>query len=307
LWKVDPSGTAALQAASWQFVGPAAGVGASWEATSYQHVSPTEGYVLWTCSTTGQATLWQVDPSTGAANATVTDWHFLGSTDGVGGPWEATGYQHVSNTEAYVLWTRGDAGRAALWKINPGQFSNVIPVTENMYSSPSIGAPWKASGYQHVSATEGYLLWSRSDTGQAVVWKIDPSAGASFGAPVPVENVAAVYAAGGIGGPWHATGYALGGANAAPAVADPALAPAAAQPEVHVLKSGSGTGTIEADGVVCGPACTEVAVPYAARAAVVVTAAEGSWFAGWESADGLAIDLNQAQPGEAVRAVFTQY
>jgi hypothetical protein len=308
LWKVNPStGTASLQVTGWQFVGSSAGVGGPWDATSYQHVSATEGYVLWTRSDTGQATLWQVDPSTGTTNATVTGWHFLGSADGVGGPWEATAYQHVSNTEGYILWTRSDTGRAALWKINPGLFSTVIPVTANLYSSQSLGAPWRATGYQHVSATEGYVLWTRSDTGQAVVWRINPNSGASFGAPIPVADTACVYSAAGIGGSWHAAGYSLSGASAAPA-ADPAPAAAtAAQPGLQVLKSGSGTGTVEAGGVVCGPTCAEVAVPYAARAAVVVTAAAGSWFAGWETVDGLAIDLNQAQPGESVRAVFKLY
>ena len=37
-----------------------------------------------------------------------------------------------------------------------------------------------------------------------------------------------------------------------------------------------------------------------------MTAAEGSWFAGWETADGVAIDILQAQPGDTVHAVFVR-
>jgi hypothetical protein len=81
-------------------------------------VSPTEGYVLWTRSDTGQAALWRIDPS-GLGTAPVLPLYGQGyaahlfAKSGIGGPWQATSYEHVSRTEGYVLWTRSDTGQAA--------------------------------------------------------------------------------------------------------------------------------------------------------------------------------------------------
>jgi hypothetical protein len=307
LWKVNPSaGDREIPVTSWAYLQSPAGIGGPWEATSYQHVSATEGYVLWTRNDTGQVALWKINPGAGAGTHVipVSSWAHLYSAAGVGGPWEATSYRHVSATEGYVLWTRADTGQAALWQINPGTGTRIVPVTAYMYSSPSMGDPWRATSYEHVSATEGYLLWTNGDTGQALLWKIDPGAGASFGAAPPDTDTAYLHSPSGIGGPWHAAGYVLAGVNGAGA-AQPALA-ADTQTGVQVLKSGAGAGTIEFGGASCGPACGAALLPYAAREAVVVTAAEGSRFAGWETADGVAIDLLQAQPGETVHAVFDQ-
>ena len=257
--------------------------------------------MLWTRSDTGQAGLWKVDPSAMPGTIPVTSAAYLYSASGVGGPWQATGYQHVSATEGYVLWTRSDTGQAALWKIDPSVGTLIIPVTEYLYSSPRVGSSWQATSYQHVSATEGYLLWTRSDTGQAALWKIDPS----FGVALPVTEAAYLYSPSGVGGPWHATGYVISGVNGAGS-ADSAVA-ADVQAGLEVLKSGNGAGTIEFGGVTCGPACKAATLPYAARETVAVTAAEGSWFAGWSTADGVAIEINQAQPGETVRAVFERH
>jgi hypothetical protein len=302
LWKVDPSSTAdTIPITNSAYLASASGIGGGWQATTYQHVSATEGYVLWTRSDTGHAALWKVNPSLMPDIIPVVSGAYLYSDSGVGGPWQATSYQHVSATEGYVLWTRSDTGQAALWKIDPGAVGTIIPVTAYLYSSPKIGGPWQATSYQHVSATEGYVLWTRSDTGQAALWKIDPSAGASSGGTPPLDG-AYLSAPSGIGGPWRATSYILSGANQAVA-ADTAVS-ADVQAGVAVLKSGSGAGTVQFFGAICGPGCEEVALPYAARKQVLATAAAGSWFAGWETADGVAIDILQAQPGETVRAVF---
>ena len=101
----------------------------------------------------------------------------LYSDTGVGAPWQATSYTQVSDTEGYVLWTRRDSGRAALWQIDPSLPTGPSQLTRsvNLYSTSGVGAPWQAASYVHVSATEGYVLWTRSDTGSAALWQIDPS------------------------------------------------------------------------------------------------------------------------------------
>jgi hypothetical protein len=40
-----------------------------------------------------------------------------------------------------------------------------------------VGGSWEATSYHHAGATEGYVLWTRSDTGQAALWRVDPSLG----------------------------------------------------------------------------------------------------------------------------------
>jgi hypothetical protein len=220
LWKIDPSQAAGsplvIPKVEGAYLHSAAGVAKGWRATCYQHVGPTEGYVLWTRNDTGAAVLWKIDPSQMVGTPAVIPLissSFLYSAAGVGAPWEATGYHHVSATEGYILWTRSDTGQAALWQIDPSAGGKVIPVTQYLYSSPALGAPWKATGYQHVSATEGYILWTRNDTGQGSVWKIDPSSGPSFGRQQPVADTMFLQRAGGLGAPWSANSYVLGGAQ----------------------------------------------------------------------------------------------
>ena len=97
-----------------------------------------------------------------------------------------------------MLWTRSDTGQAALWKVNPGAGT----VTSGVWvpSSAGLGGPWQASSYARVSDTSGEVLWTRSDTGQAALWTINPGTGAV---------VSGVYLgpAGGIGAPWQATSH----------------------------------------------------------------------------------------------------
>ena len=188
----------------------AAGVGAPWQATSYAHVSATEGYVLWTRGDIGKANLWQIDPSLPTGPAQLKRVVSLYSAAGVGAPWQATSYAHVSGTEGYVLWTRSDIGKANLWQIDPSlptgpaQLKRVV----SLYSAAGVGAPWQATSYTHVSATEGYVLWTRSDIGKANLWQIDPSLPTG---PAQLKRVVPLYSAGGVGAPWQAAGYAIPG------------------------------------------------------------------------------------------------
>ena len=192
LWQVNPGTGAVL---SGVYLGPAAGIGAPWQAASYAHVSATEGYVLWTRSDTGVAALWKVNPVSGA----VINGVYVNGGHGIGSPWQATSYAHGSDTSGEVLWTRSDTGRAALWTITPGTGA----VVSGVYLGPAsgIGTPWLATSYTHASPTEGYLLWTRSDYGRAASWKVDPVTGAV---------VSGVYLgpASGIGSPWQSTSYA---------------------------------------------------------------------------------------------------
>ena len=74
------------------------------------------------------------------------------------------------------------------WKLHPDRFH-------------------QASDYERVGPTEGYVLWTRSDRGQAAFWKIDPS---SLGAlpTLPIQDTAYISSQSGLGSPWQATGLA---------------------------------------------------------------------------------------------------
>jgi hypothetical protein len=54
-----------------------------------------------------------------------------------------------------------------------------------------------------VDASNGYVLWTRSDTGQAELWKVDPGVDGA----ITVLGSAELTSPFGAGGPWHATDY----------------------------------------------------------------------------------------------------
>jgi hypothetical protein len=207
LWKVDPSAMpGTISVTSWAHLDTPSGVGGPWQASSYTSVDASTGYVLWTRGDTGQAILWKVDPSTMPGTIPVTSWAYLSTPTGVGGPWQATSYTHVDASTGYVLWTRSDTGQAILWKIDPSAMPGTIPVTSwaHLNAPTGVGGPWQATSYTHLDASTGYVLWTRSDTGQAVLWKVDPSA---MPGTIPVLSSASLYAPSGVGGPWQATSY----------------------------------------------------------------------------------------------------
>jgi hypothetical protein len=229
LWRVDPnampaSGTGTIPLTSSAFVRSTSGVGGPWEATSYQYVNPTAGYVLWTRGDTGQAALWKVDPSAMPASGTgvipLTSSAYLLSTSGVGAHWRATSFEYVDANTAYVLWTRDDTGQAALWKVDPGAMpasgSGILPITSSAYirSTSGVGGPWQATSCEYVDAATAYVLWTRSDTGQAALWKVDPGAMPASGTGlIPVTSSAYLSTTSGVGGPWEATSYEQVSAN----------------------------------------------------------------------------------------------
>jgi hypothetical protein len=203
----------AIPAVSSAYLYAASGVGAGWQATSYKHVSAREGYVLWTRGDTGQAALWEINPSsmsTVPATIPITASAWISSPSGVGGPWQATSFAPVDATTAYVLWTRGTTGVAALWKVDPSAMPATIPITSSafLYSPAGVGAPWRATNYEYGTASSGYVLWSRADTGEGAVWKVDPSV---MPATIPILDSNYLYSISGVGGPWQATGYVHGG------------------------------------------------------------------------------------------------
>jgi glucose/arabinose dehydrogenase len=208
LWQINPSlPTGLSQITGGGFLFSVAGVGAPWQATSYAHVSATEAYVLWTRSDIGGAALWQVNPSLPTGPGQITGGGFLFSVAGVGAPWQATSYAHVSATEAYVLWTRSDIGGAALWRVNPSLPTGPGQITGGgfLFSVAGVGAPWQATSYAHVSATDAYVLWTRNDNGSAALWQIDPSLPTG---PGQIKRSVFLFSAFGVGPPWQATSYA---------------------------------------------------------------------------------------------------
>ena len=166
----------------------------------------TNAQVLWTRSDTGIAALWQIDPALPAGPGQIQRGWYLGSSSGVGNPWQASSYAFVNATEAYVLWTRSDLGLAALWQIDPSLPTGPGQFIRGWYlgSTSGVGAPWLATGYARVSATEAYVLWTRSDLGLAALWQIDPSLPTG-----PGQFIRAWYlgSPSGLGPPWMASSY----------------------------------------------------------------------------------------------------
>jgi len=219
LWKIDPSqtigstSTIPLVGASW--VQTATGLGAGWQATSYQHVGPNEGYVLWTNGDTGQAGLWKIDPSQAVGSSSIipqVSAFWLNSATGVGAGWEATSYQHVGPNEGYVLLTNGGTGQAGLWKIDPSPASGSSIITQTsafwLQTATGVGAGWEATSYQYTGPNEGHVLWTNGGTGQAALWKINPSLAAGTQSIIPLVGASWLHSAGGVGAPWKATSFA---------------------------------------------------------------------------------------------------
>jgi hypothetical protein len=206
LWKVNAV-TGAIISSAWIY--SSTGVGGPWQATSYEHVDATTGYVLWTRSDTGQAALWKVNPSSMSTGTIAgVGSAYLHSSTGVGGPWQATSYEHVDATTGYVLWTRSDTGQATLWKVNPSSISSgTLPCLSSafLYSSTGVGASWLATSYQRMSDATGYVLWTRSDTGQAALWRVNPAS--ITNGTIPIVGSFYVGSSSGVGAPWQAGSY----------------------------------------------------------------------------------------------------
>jgi hypothetical protein len=70
------------------------------------------------------------------------------------------------------------------------------------YISPitGVGAGWFASSYARVDATTDYVLWTKTETGQAVRWKVDP-------ATAEMTDWDWISPPSGVGGGWFASSY----------------------------------------------------------------------------------------------------
>jgi hypothetical protein len=190
VWEIDPL-TLAVQNSVW--LNSSVAIGSPWLASSFAGAG-SSSYVLWTRGADGLAAIWKVDPVSGAvANAV-----YLNGGQGIGSPWQATSYAPLGASSGKVLWTRNDTGQAALWTINPdtGAVGSAVYVNGGV----GIGAPWQAASYTQVSDSVGFVLWTRSDTGVAALWQVNPVTGAV---------ASGVYVNGGIGigSPWQATSY----------------------------------------------------------------------------------------------------
>jgi hypothetical protein len=195
----DPaSGTVSVAGSA--YLHSPAGAGEHWRAVSYSPVDAAAGYVLWTHDDTGKAELWQVDPSA-AGTIPILNSAALSSPSG-DGSWEAAGYAHVNASTGYVLWTRGDTGQAELWEVDPGAAGTVEVISTAQLQAPG-GGPWKAARFTRVDASSGYVLWTRGDTGQAELWKVDTSVAGT----IPVVSTAALTSPPGTDGTWQATDY----------------------------------------------------------------------------------------------------
>jgi hypothetical protein len=196
-WKVDPASGAMTD---WKWVSSPAGAGSGWLAASYVQGDAATDYLLWTNVGTGQAIRWKVDPVAGS----MTGWSWISSSSGVGGGWQASSYVRGDATADYVLWTNSGTGQAIRWKVDPATGSMT---GWSWVSSPSgAGSGWLASSYARGDATTDYVLWSNSNTGQAIRWKVDPASGSMTG-------WSWISSSAGVGAGWFASGYVRGDAT----------------------------------------------------------------------------------------------
>ena len=97
-----------------------------------------------------------------------------------------------------------------MWQIDPSLPTGPSQVKRAvyLYSASGVGAPWQATSYAQVSATEGYVLWTRSDKGSAALWQIDPSLPTG---PSQLKRAVYLYSASGVGAPWQASSIFIPG------------------------------------------------------------------------------------------------
>jgi hypothetical protein len=248
-----------------------------WFAHSYTlNTSTGVATVLWAHPGLGAACLWEVQ-STGQ----VTDFKVFET--GASG-WTAVSYELYSSGWAKMLWTRDN--EASLWTIEP---SGTV-VEFKPYTPGATG--WTASSYTWDPSTQyAKMLWTNGAV--ASLWTLDPSGNiVDFDAVDP-----------GVSG-WFAESYYTAGVSAPSSSAARSLEETAS---ILVEKTGSGSGTITVDSQVCDEGCQELSVLYVTgqQADLTVTPAADSYFAGWEAADGTALeDIYYANPGDTVYAVF---
>jgi hypothetical protein len=190
-WSVNPGLGTMI---SWNWISAPAGIGAGWQATGYARGDATTDYVLWTNSSTGQATRWKVAPATGAYIG--YDW--ISAPAGIGAGWQASDYTRTAAGPDYVLWTNSGSGLATRWKVDKitGAY-----LGWNWVSSPAgIGAGWQASSYALGGATTDYVIWTNSSTGQATRWSVNPTTAA-------MTTWDWISSPAGVGAGWHVMGY----------------------------------------------------------------------------------------------------
>ena len=86
-----------------------------------------------------------------------------------------------------------------------GSFSNWSGCTSSSGATCLVTMDASRTVTANYSAEAAYVLWTRSDTGQAVLWQAGLDAGVD--GIIPVTNSKCRYSLSGVGGPWEATGY----------------------------------------------------------------------------------------------------
>ena len=117
--------------------------------------TPTQGYLLWTKSTTGQGAIWRVNPNDGILDG----GFYLGPSTGLGGGWEVTRFIPVSPTLGYVLFTRSATGQAAIWTIDPstGTLTGVTPLS---WTGKGFDPQWKEHTFFRTPRVRHIRGWS---------------------------------------------------------------------------------------------------------------------------------------------------
>lgn len=254
-------------------------VSAGWSATSYFRRADGYGYLIWTNPTYGYGSLWIFNPSggfTGAITYTVSPG------------WTAESYFQQSDGAQFLLWTNSDSGYGSIWYFNSsGNFTGAVTY--------QVSAGWRATSYHRNSDYSVNLLWTNAASGYGSVWTFNNSG--NFTGAV-TYTVAAGWTAESFFGESTAAGKAMGAAEL--------FVPSAV---MIVQKSGSGRGKISAGDQMCDESCQELVLPYVEgeKANLTVTPENGSYFAGWQTADGVALEnIYYANPGDTVYAIFNQ-
>jgi hypothetical protein len=133
-------------------------------------VTPIIDDLLWQNTSTGQASLWEMDATTRIGGGAVSV--------NPGPAWTAVGTgDFFSSDTSDILWQNTSTGEVSVWEMNGSTRTGGGAVSVNP------GPSWKAVGTgEFYGNTDSDILFQNSSTGQAAIWDMDGSTRTGGGA-----------------------------------------------------------------------------------------------------------------------------
>ena len=117
--------------------------------------------ILWQNTSTGQASIWDMDGNTLVGGGAVSP--------NPGPSWKAIGTGDFNDDgHSDILWQNASTGQASIWEMNGNTLIGGGPV------SPNPGPSWQAVGTGDFNG-DGFsdILWQNTSTGQASIWEMN--------------------------------------------------------------------------------------------------------------------------------------